>query len=276
MPTNTQWRDSIVADIRRRRKLDDSKAVGVSVVSAEVKAVEDDPYLFTATISAGVIDRDDEVLLPSGMMGSEFDDTGAVFWNHNHDQPIAVPVGRVSKTGNQITSKARFMERPADFEGPFLPDYARAFVTAMSKMGKKAGVSVGFIPLENREPSKKDKEMFGDSVWRVISKWKLLEWSIAPVQANPAAMVTAVGKMMEPAAFKALFPDIEPPKAEPKRVQMVVPIDLITPKARPIAPPARKRVVVMLDPIIKAPAPSVNMGQIIHQEIARKKGLIYA
>jgi hypothetical protein len=60
--------------------------------------------------------------------------------------------------------------------------------------GINPGVSIGFMPIESRNATKADIAKYGAGVGAVHSKWKLLEFSIAPVQANQDAYVTAVGK----------------------------------------------------------------------------------
>ena len=200
-----EWYDGVKAAIRKRHGLKDGDNVGMTVMPADVAVDKSDPYLFTATITKRVLDRDGEVVLPAGGQFSEFDASGAIFWNHDYALPVASPVGRLARDNDSITAKARFMERAEGTQGEFLPDYARSFVASQAKVGKAAGVSIGFIVLEERKPTAKDKEEFGPDVRNVITKWKMLEWSIAPVQANQDSYVTAVGKSIGGAACKALF-----------------------------------------------------------------------
>ena len=240
-----EWYDGVKDAIRKRHGIKDGDDVGLAVMPAEVAVDKTDPMLFSATITKRVLDRDGEVVLPSGGIFTEFDASGAIFWNHEYDRPVASPVGRLIRDTDTITAKARFMERPEGSQGEFLPDYARAFVTSQAKVGKAAGVSIGFIVLEERKPTAKDKDEFGPDVRNVITKWKMLEWSIAPVQANQDSYVTAVGKSIGGAACKALFgvdvPDIEPepqpepakpePKPDTSRAQKAARTALVTPDA---------------------------------------------
>lgn len=165
-----------------------------------------DHLVFTARITKAVIDRDGEVLLPEGMIHSEFDKSGAIFWNHNYDLPVAVPIGQLKKGKDDVIAQCKFIESESDAAMPSVADNARAFVKAMHEAGRSVGVSVGFIPVESRNPTKKDLEMFGRDVKRVFSKWKLLEWSIAPVQANPEAYTipAEVAKSLGSVRCKAL------------------------------------------------------------------------
>lgn len=201
----SEWKSRIIEAMRKRHRLKDDEQANVVVMPAEVSGDAVDPMLFTARITKAVIDRDREVVLPEGGIFTEFDRSGAIFWNHDYDRPVAVPVGDLVHGNGYIDAKARFIDRDGDTVGEWLPDYARAFVKAMADAERSAGVSIGFVPVEVRKPTKKDKEQFGEDVLSVISKWKLLEWSIAPVQANPESVVTAVGKSIGGAACKALF-----------------------------------------------------------------------
>src|SRR5690606_12721308 len=80
--------------------------------------------------------------------------------------------------------------RPADHVGPWLPDT----LLSLFQQGVLRGFSVGFLPVESRRATRHDHERFGQNVERVHSKWKLLEYSVAPLPANPDALATAVSK----------------------------------------------------------------------------------
>src|SRR5258706_12909336 len=147
---------------------------------------------FRAVISADSLDRDAEVLLPHGCDTTEFlkSGSGTIFWNHNYDQPIGKALS-VKRRGDALVSDFSFAERPDDYEGDdFFPDYIKALVA----QGVVKGVSVGFAPIETRMPTARDQERYGQEVRRVISKWKLYEWSIAPMQSNTDAIVEGVAK----------------------------------------------------------------------------------
>lgn len=219
----------IIRDIRRRHDLGDGDPVDVKSLQAKVDMGDSDPHRFTARITAATLDRDKEVLLPSGMIATEFEKIGAGFWNHDYDRPVLIPDGQPEQKGNVIVAKGRFMKRPDDFVGDFFPDFVRAFVTQMAKAGRAAGVSIGFIPVESRRPSKKDLETFGSDLKVVFTKWKLLEFSIAPVPANPEAYVMAVGKRIGRKGLRLLFPEadvpdlrVEPDPAEIRRARMLM------------------------------------------------------
>lgn len=212
----------VVTKIRSDYKLAADAAVMVKYVPAEIKA--EDSQRFTATINTDTLDRDDEVVLPSGMIPTEFNESGLVFWNHDYDKPVAFPE-KPKIVGGGVVCGAKWMERPADYVGSWFPDFAKALCQQASALGRSIGVSVGFIAMDYRAPSKKDIDTWGDRIRRVITRWKLLEWSIAPVQSNPSAVVTAVGKgLVSREAVKACL-GIDVPNEAPKR-KYVIPVDV--------------------------------------------------
>ena len=168
-----------------------------------------DSHSFTAAISTNAVDRDGEVLMPQGMDATEFDKNPVVFYNHDYNKPIGKQVGKFKRDATQIVATAEFAKRPADLVGPWFPDEIRGLVQA----GVVKGVSVGFSEVEGgcRQATKIDKDHFGAAVSRVFSMWKLLEWSIAPLQSNPDALIQASHKgFITPARCEELFGVVVP------------------------------------------------------------------
>jgi hypothetical protein len=54
--------------------------------------------------------------------------------------------------------------------------------------------SVGFRIKNARQPSKRDRARYGETVQRVITDWELLEFSVVPIPANQDALAVAVSK----------------------------------------------------------------------------------
>lgn len=162
----------------------DADNVIVKAVAMDVTTDEADEYKVTATISCDTVDRDGQVLLPSGMISKEFEKSGTIFWLHDYGIPVAKPVGKLRRTEKSVIASCEFPRRPDGYEGEFFPDYVRALV----KQGVVKGVSVGLIPIEWRPPTPPDLARFGPCR-EVISRWELLEWSFAPVPCNPDALV---------------------------------------------------------------------------------------
>lgn len=241
--------DTIKAQLRKRHNLPDDAPVGVKWCGAQIKADDErhDPYAFTARINVDTLDRDNEVVLPEGVDLREFDKSGAGFFNHDYSRvPVFVP-GPVKMQGGALVGKGKFLKNE-------LAEDVREFVHAMAAAGKSAGVSIGFMPTGSREPSKKDVERYGGNVSRVWTNWKLFEWSIAPVQSNPEAVVVEIGKAIKARVAKSLY-GIEP-----------------------LIAPAPKRVYVIQAPAVKA-APAVSRNKIIAvataKAVARMQGRLY-
>ncbi len=215
--------EAIKTAMRERHGLASDTPIEIKTIPMELMS-DGSGHRFKARITTDTLDRDGEVMIPQGMDESEFNKSGAIFWNHNYDLPVAKPVGKMMRTKGYVDSEAEFAKRPDDYQGDFFPDFARAMV----QQGIVKGVSVGFIPLESRAPSKKDLEDYGDNVRRVHSKFRLLEWSIAPVQCNPDAMIQQAiskgiindsGDLIEKTAEKVIVREIKPePEIEVKRV----------------------------------------------------------
>lgn len=207
---------------------------------------------FTAIISTDSVDRDGEVLMPGGMVSTDFERLGTVLWNHNPDQPIAKLVpGSIRKTERTIEATAEFVPRPDDWEGEWFPD----FVSAMVKAGAIRGVSVGFRPLElPRQATQKDIERYGDGVQRVYRRWELLEFSPVSVPANQDALIVAVSKgLITRQQVREVFDIDLPPDDEPKP----------EPKAKTVV-------------TITIPAdPGPDLGDMVKISVARAMGKLY-
>jgi hypothetical protein len=201
---------AVIADKHGKR----ADRVRLKVVPSTFKQAKEGSHHFTATVTKGIMDRDREVVLPSGIMLRDFDNSGAIHWMHDFTLPVGIG-GEIRKEGDSLVAKGQFLERPADLVGEFFPDFARAFVSQMVKAGKQPGVSIGFEVLEARPATHQDKRDFGEQTQLVTTKSNLLEWSIASVPANPAAFVTSLGKSLGRPALKALFPGIELPAPKP-------------------------------------------------------------
>jgi len=219
--------DQIKRDIRSRNRMGVEEAIGLVRMASTITKEPSDTHLFTARITTDSLDRDNEVVMPNGVDTRSFDRSGAVFWNHDYDKPVASRVG-ISKNDSFIEAKARFMKRPDDYQGEFFPDFVRAFVNQVPHVG----VSVGFRPLLGRSPTAKDIEVFGKDVGYIHTHIELLEYSIAPVQSNPGALVTSVGK----SCIKALFPEATIADAQEqkpkKKVYIIIPRYIPKPKRR--------------------------------------------
>lgn len=219
-------------------------------VNAQLKATGD-ARTFTARITTDSIDRDGEVLLPSGLDAKDYLKNPVVFWNHNYD----VPIGRASELKQHDDHWTATATLSSNEEGEK--------IHKLIQEGIVNGVSVGFLPTEHRNPSDKDKQKFGESVTRVYSKWRLLEFSVTPLPCNQDALITSVSKMIGKGDLTI---------DDAARLLEIDGKDIVEPVKR-------RRVIVPLYPQVQA-APRVSKAQrvekAVRRAIARKLGQPYA
>lgn len=202
---------------------------------------------FAAVITAETLDRDGEVLIPQGMNSVEFEKNPTLFWNHDYAQPVGRCNG-LKRKESTIVGDFTFAQRPDGYSGEFFPEVAAALVG----QGIVNAVSVGYVPEDGgvRRATEVDRKKYGDRVHTVYSRWKLLEVSLAPLQANPDALITAVKKgMMSPVAAKRWF-GIEAPRRTVVSVRVPV-------------------------PSTKTPSRPIDVDEVVRREIARAQGRIY-
>lgn len=204
---------------------------------------------FTAVITAETIDRDGEVLIPAGMNSKTFDTNPILFWNHDY----SMPVGRATalkRRDRDIVGEFVFAKRPEGHTGDFFPDVAAALVG----QGIVRGVSVGYEPEPGgiRKALDADRKKYGDRVHTIFNRWKLLEVSLAPMQANPDALITAIKKgMISPGAAKRYFGIAAPARTV---IQVRIPVAAAS---------------------TKGATKPIHVDEIVEREIARRKGSIY-
>ena len=158
---------------------------------------------FSAVITAETLDRDGEVLIPSGMNAKEFEKNPTLFWNHDYSEPIGTTT-ELKRRERDIVGEFVFAKRPDGYSGEFFPEVAAALVG----QGIVRAVSVGYVPEDGgvRRATEPDRKRYGAGVKTIYSRWKLLEISLAPLQANPDALITAVRKgIVSPVAAKRFF-----------------------------------------------------------------------
>jgi hypothetical protein len=165
-----------------------------------------------AIISTLAVDRDDEVILPEGMVLRDFDLNRIVMFGHNYHE---LPVGKAAwvkatpdDNPSMIMAKTIYASEKAN------PKAEQVF--QFQKEGFPLAKSIGFIPLESKTAADKDwndvlglwrerrAEMFKNmdkaqvvddkDPKRIYTKWSLLEYSDVPVPSNPEAVGIAVSK----------------------------------------------------------------------------------
>lgn len=139
-------------------------------------------------------DRVGDIVLARGMDDSHFQLNPLVTLNHNYDEP---PVGRSLwrkrvQEGSLVGVKAKtyYPPRPATWtDGPWPPDAAFDLVQTGLLLGK----SIGFIPLQLREPTAAERPSM-KSVRYIIERWLLVEYACCFLPMQPNAVVDEILK----------------------------------------------------------------------------------
>lgn len=168
-----------------------------------------------STISTDSLDRDGEVVFPSGIDTKHFMKNPAVYFAHRTDE---LPVGRaqwIKLVGQDLKSKTVYANRPKEWEGSWFPDAVWAMVQQEILKGK----SIGFLATKIRSPT--SEEIGNRPEWKncnaIIENCLLLEYSVAPLPANQDALVDAVAKGICDKSFLPRFGiDLEKVKAQKK------------------------------------------------------------
>jgi HK97 family phage prohead protease len=169
-----------------------------------------------ASISSISVDRDGDVLIPQGCDATDFLKSPTVFFNHDYNLPIGKCTA-IKRSQTHLEATTVFATRPENHTGDWLPDT----LLSLFQQGVIHGFSVGFSPIEGRKPTVKDKQLFGAQVNHVYSKWKLLEYSVAPLPANQDALALAVSKgLISSDAITPYWPELNIRK---NKVMIVVP-----------------------------------------------------
>jgi hypothetical protein len=105
----------------------------------------------------------------------------------------------------------------------------------MQQEGGCTGKSIGFLPTSMRPPTKQEVEsrpaLKACNV--IIDKWKLLEFSVAPVPANPEALTISCSKHIADPALRELIVLTSKSMSEPTEPEAVIEPE---PQPKPITP----------------------------------------
>jgi hypothetical protein len=126
--------------------------------------------------------------MPDGIALESYRLNPIVLFGHNQEKPIGKALWIKPQDGG-LLAKTEYPERPSKFEGEWLPDLVFSMVVENVLRGK----SIGFLPLEIREPTEEEKEA-NPGLQQVIARSLLLEYSVVSVPSNPLALVEAIGK----------------------------------------------------------------------------------
>ena len=154
-------------------------------------SVQTDPATRTdvSVVSADAVDRDFEIVDPAGVDLADYRANPVVLFGHDPLKPVGKALW-VKAHGSQIVAKTHYPERPSKHQGDWLPDTVWSLIAADVLRGK----SIGFLPLELRDPTAEEKEK---GARLVISKSLLCEYSVVSVPSNPAALVEQINKGLQ-------------------------------------------------------------------------------
>ncbi len=136
-----------------------------------------------SVIATNGLDRDNEVVLPSGINIKDFMKNPIVLYQHEQTVPIGKCVEMSVEEGN-ITAKTFFAARPKNHEGEWFPDT----ILSLFDQGILRGFSIGFqADPKHIRCSKKDKATW-PGVNKVYARTLLTEYSVVSVPANGEAL----------------------------------------------------------------------------------------
>jgi len=161
-------------------KLKQDKQYKTVYFSKKIEVDLDDKREFSGIITTDSVDHDNEVLLPDGIQLSTFNKNPIILFNHDYEHPIGKSLD-LRQTDNGWEATAKIAEKGSTTKADE--------VWSLVKQGILKGISVGYIELEKRIPSKKDILKFGDKVRAIVSKWKLIEFSIVSAPCNQDALI---------------------------------------------------------------------------------------
>lgn len=173
------------------------REAGLKRVSVTPKIFfDEDARTDISVVTNEAIDRDNEVIIASGLYWKQFEKGGGpVMFAHDYTM---LPVGKSQwvvrirqdeKAQNKTTgwrAQTFYHTRPKSWDGAWLPD---AVVSMLSEDGLK-GKSIGFIPSEFSSPTKEEiiKRPELVEVSYIIRKAIVIEYSVAAVPSNPEAI----------------------------------------------------------------------------------------
>jgi hypothetical protein len=192
---------TLAKDVKQGKLIEKIFKVDKPVIDGDV----DDPNApLIFTITTDVVDREGDVVMPSGIMVGNYKNNAVMQWAHKYDE---LPIGKsvemwantiksVNKDGepvDQAAIQAAVVFQPDSNYHESYSGLRGSMVRRMYLTGFLNAVSIGFDPQEWEELEKKIDEGKGLIITstdgtRFLS-WELLEFSAVPVPANPQALM---------------------------------------------------------------------------------------
>jgi len=196
-------------------------------LNAEDLQIEDGERAAIRYINTADVDRDNEIVLPSGGQVNDFKKSPTVLYAHNYQ---GLPIGK--DIWLKLVQGKGWLAKTVYAKHQLADD-----VYNLVKEKFLNTSSIGFIPLESIKPEDKDWDSVGESIKseyginekifdkakRIYTKWLLLEHSDVPVASNISALNIAVGKGLK-IESKELIDDlnIEITDEEDKSVNKII------------------------------------------------------
>ncbi len=168
--------------------IDPSTEIRFKTFPGEVIKSEDDKGATLDIISTIDVDRDNEVLLPTGCDMSLYDKIPTVLYGHIYSGADSLPVG-VSKW--RKVEDGKILSYTEYFKSQFAQDVYEA------AKNKALGNSVGFVPTKwlTKDNDGYDEVVKANKIQGepdvIYTEWQLLEYSKVPIPANAGAITMA-------------------------------------------------------------------------------------
>jgi HK97 family phage prohead protease len=182
-----------------------------------VKEINDDDRIIPFIVTKRIVDRDGDLLEPSGADLDNFEKNPVI--NLNHDIYNQLPIGKAVKIKRNKDEIKVWIKFATKEENPIAANVYR-----LVKGGFLNATSIGFIPDFSQIDSPETMMVGGKKVLRHYKKYEIYEISIVNVPANPAALRTEKSLTSKDKAFlmgKSLEPTWADIEALTKRIEML-------------------------------------------------------
>lgn len=160
-------------------------------------------------INTGAVDRDGEIVEPSGGVLKDYIKNPVVLFGHDYK---SLPIGKnvwIKRDAKGLIAKTIYAKH-AEAEKVF----------QYRKDGFPLAESIGFVPIEYEEFDTEEKRIKNGGARRKYNKWLMLEYSDVAVPSNPEAIALAIAKGLLPKAdLKSVETDI--PTISEEEVQLI-------------------------------------------------------
>lgn len=225
----TVIKDGLLAIAKESNVNVDELELKRSAAAKPVEELEEGSRTAVKYVSYRSVDRDGEIVVPSGIVLSEFRKSPSFFWGHDYREP---PIGSDEWIiQDEFGLKAKSVY--ADTGEGTMAD----IVWRLVHQGHQKSSSIGFVPVEwvNKGDEKFDKVFgklveswkelakTGDKLKRIITKAVLLEHSDVGIPANVDAQMVTVAKSFgaNDDLCRKLYGEIPPAPPKPQEVSLI-------------------------------------------------------